>query len=117
MPSAEGQGRARAAWQAYSRAANRVLKPVVDPVLGPAIKSFSAGTAADLIGFWALWHLHGGHGGLRELGMSRASIYRKVALFRRIFGSHPDEFEFPGIKLDLAEYWGRAAEPGASQGS
>ncbi len=38
------------------------------------------------------------------MGMSRASIYRKVKLFRIAFGAHPDEFEMPGITLDLAAF-------------
>ena len=33
--------------------------------------------------------------------MSRASIYRRIKLFRIAFGAHPDEFEMPGITLDL----------------
>ena len=60
MPSAEGKGRARQAWDAYSRTTNKILRPVIDPVLGPSIKSYSANTVADLLGFWLLWQLHGG---------------------------------------------------------
>ena len=37
-------------------------------------------------------------------GMSRASIYRRIKLFRIAFGAHPDEFEMPGITLDLDGY-------------
>ena len=33
--------------------------------------------------------------------MSRASIYRRIKLFRIAFGAHPDEYEMPGITLDL----------------
>lgn len=104
MPSAEGKGRAQKAWAAYSRTTNRILKPVLGPVLGPLIKNYSAGAATDILGFWLVWHLHGGHAGLRELGMSRASIYRKVSLFRKAVGVHPDEFELPGVKIDVAAY-------------
>jgi hypothetical protein len=109
MPSSEGTGRARRAWDAYARGANKVLRPVVDPLLGPAIKSYSANTVADLFGFWLVWHLQGGHEGLREAGMSRASIYRKVALFRQLVGVHPDEFEMPGVNIDLQAYLDGAA--------
>lgn len=104
MPSAEGRGRARAAWDAYARTTNRVLAPVLEPLAGPAIKSYSAGAVSDLIGFWVMWHLYGGFDGLRELGMSRASIFRKVSTFRKIFKVHPDEFELPGVSLDVAVY-------------
>ena len=34
------------------------------------------------MGFWLVWHLEGGFEGLRGLGMSRASIYRRIKLFR-----------------------------------
>jgi hypothetical protein len=36
--------------------------------------------------------------------MSRASIYRRVKLFRIAFGAHPDEFDMPGITLDLSDF-------------
>ena len=104
MPSAEGRGKARQAWDAYAAATNRVLGPVVDPVLGPAVKAYSASLVSDLFGFWLLWQLHGGYAGLRELGMSRAAIYRRVSQFRKVVGVHPDEFELPGVTLDLQAY-------------
>ena len=59
-------------------------------------------------GFWVVWHLEGGFEGLRATGMSRASIYRRVKLFRIAFGMHPDEFVMPGVTLDLEEYQARA---------
>jgi hypothetical protein len=79
MPSAEGRGRARAAWDSYVRASNKVLGPAVQTVFGGAIKSVSASVVSDLVGFWVLWQLEGGFEGLRRLGMSRSSIFRKVA--------------------------------------
>jgi hypothetical protein len=112
MPSNEGRGIAKRAWDAYNEAAARY---VVTPLFGSVIKSYSAGTVADLVGFWVLWHLHGGFEGLRTLGMSRASVFRKVAAFRRVFGAHPDEYRFPGISLDVAAYRGSAAEDAESQ--
>ena len=105
MPTAEGRGLARAAWERYVHASNKLFRPAVDTLLGSAIKSFSAGTVSDLVGFWLLWKMYGGFEGLRDLGMSRSSIYRKAALFRRLFGAHPDEFEFPGVAIDLEAYW------------
>lgn len=100
MPSAEGRGRARQAWEAYSAGVNRVAAPLLTPL----IKTVSANTVADLVGFWVVWHLHGGFEGLRELGMSRAAIYRKTAMFRKLFGAHPDEFQMPGVALDVGRY-------------
>jgi hypothetical protein len=76
----------------------------------------SAGTVADLVGYWVLWHLHGGFEGLRELGMSRSAIFRKTAMFRRVFGKHPDEMQFPGVTLDVAAYRSSAQAPAASGG-
>jgi hypothetical protein len=105
MPSAEGRGRARAAWEAYARATDRYVRPVVEKtVLGDAIRSVSANSVSDLVGFWVLWHLYGGFEGLQGLGMSRSSIFRKTAMFRKIFGAHPDEYQFPGIDISVEAY-------------
>ncbi len=60
--------------------------------------------AVDLFGFWLVWHLEGGFEGLRQAGMSRSAIYRRVRLFRKAFHAHPDEFEMPGVTLDLKAY-------------
>ena len=65
---------------------------------------YAAGSIVDLVGFWAVWHLEGGFEGLQAMGMSRASIYRRIKLFRIAFGAHPDEFEMPGITLDLVAF-------------
>jgi len=111
MPSAEGRGRARAAWDAYVRATNVVLGPALKSApVERALRSVSAGTVSDVVGFWLLWHLHGGFEGLRELGMSRASIFRKVATFRKLFGVHPDEYQLPGVSLDLDAYFGNGKD-------
>lgn len=102
MPSSEGRGRARAAWEAYTRVTSKYLEPALEATpVGDAIRSVSANTVSDLVGFWVLWHSYGGFEGLQGLGMSRSSIFRKVATFRRVFGAHPDEYNFPGITIDL----------------
>jgi hypothetical protein len=100
MESPDGKGTARRAWDAYANTVNRLAAPAV----GPLAKRVAAPVAVDLIGFWLVWHLHGGFDGLRELGMSRASIYRRIKLFRTSYGVHPDEFELPGISLDVETY-------------
>jgi hypothetical protein len=96
MESPEGRGIARRAWEGYVGA--------VKPVLRPLVTRYAAGSIVDLIGFWAVWHLEGGFEGLQRMGMSRASIYRRIKLFRIAFGAHPDEFVMPGIKLDLVDF-------------
>jgi hypothetical protein len=98
MESPEGRGVARRAWDSYVGAVEKVTAPA----LRPLVQMYAAGSVVDLIGFWAVWHLEGGFEGLRRMGMSRASIYRRVKLFRVAFGAHPDEFEMPGIDLSLA---------------
>lgn len=107
MPSPEGRGLARAAWDAYVGATKKYLNPAIEKTpLGDAISSISANQVSDLVGFWLLWHLYGGFEGLQRLGMSRSSIYRKVAMFRKLFGAHPDEYSFPGITVDVDAYLG-----------
>jgi len=100
MESPEGHGLARRAWDAYAKAVGKVTIPV----LRPWVEMYAAGSIVDLIGFWSVWHLEGGFEGLQRMGMSRASIYRRVKLFRIAFGAHPDEFVMPGIKLDLKDF-------------
>ena len=100
MESPEGRGIARRAWDAYTGA----VQKATTPALRPFVQMYAAGSIVDLVGFWAVWHLEGGFEGLRAMGMSRASIYRRVKLFRIAFGAHPDEFVMPGITLDLAAH-------------
>ena len=96
----EGKGIARRAWASYAGAVNKATQPA----LGPLIRRIAANKAADLLGFWLVWHLEGGFDGLLRNGMSRATIYRRIATFRRLTGKHPDEFELRGVEIDLAEY-------------
>ncbi|WP_229053523.1 helix-turn-helix domain-containing protein [Aeromicrobium sp. Leaf350] len=100
MPSAEGRGIARQAWEAYERQAHKILDPGVRVLFG----SYAANKVADLIGFAVVWQLEGGFEGLEKLGMSRASIYRKIAACRKYLKMHPDEFDFPGLTIDFAAY-------------
>src|SRR3954469_7998516 len=100
MESPEGKGIARRAWDGYAGAVGKVAAPALKPL----VHMYAAGSMVDLVGFWVVWHLEGGFEGLQRLGMSRASIYRRIKLFRVAFGAHPDEFEMPGVKLDLVEF-------------
>ena len=100
MESPEGRGLARKAWESYAAAVDKVAAPAVRPLA----RKFAASSIVDLVGFWAVWHLEGGFEGLQALGMSRASIYRRIKLFRIAFGAHPDEFEMPGITLDVVAF-------------
>lgn len=107
MPSPEGKGIARKAWEAYAEAVNKAARPMV--------RSWSASIATDLLGFWLVWHLEGGFQGLRDEGMSRSTIYRRIRHFRKVMGVHPDEFELAGVTLDLAAYQASKEEPAESQ--
>lgn len=100
MESAEGQGIARRAWERYASTVNRAAAPALKPFIDAA----AAKGAADLLGFWLVWQLEGGFEGLRRNGMSRSTIFRKVGRFRQVTGKHPDEFELPGVTLDVEAY-------------
>lgn len=100
MPSPEGKGIARRAWDAYAAQVNRLAGPAVQPLA----RKVAVPVMLDLMGFWLAWHLEGGFEGLQRMGMSRASIYRRISLFRRTLGVHPDEYKLPGVKLDIKRY-------------
>jgi hypothetical protein len=107
MPSPEGKGKARRAWDAYAAAVRKASRPAVEPFARKA----AVPVMMDLAGFWLLWHVEGGFEGLMRLGMSRASIYRRIRLFRKLMGVHPDEYEMPGVKLNLTKYQSTEAAP------
>lgn len=98
MPTPEGKGIAHRAWNAYASTVRE------HPATKALARRIAVGPAMDLTGFWLMWHLEGGFEGLRRLGMSRASIYRRVKLFRIVTGKHPDEYEMPGVTVDVGEY-------------
>ena len=106
MESAEGKGIARRAWETYAKAVNKASEPAISPL----VRRIAAKQAADLLGFWLVWHLEGGFEGLTRNGMSRATIYRKINTFRRLTGQHPDEFELRGVEIDIEEYASIRAE-------
>jgi hypothetical protein len=100
METREGKGVAKRAWDAYASGVRRAGKPIIEPLAGRV----SAAVVTDLLGFWLTWHLEGGFEGLEAIGMHRATIFRKVSRFRSVFGKHPDEFEMPGVTIDLDTY-------------
>ncbi|MGA2531395.1 MAG: hypothetical protein ABSG36_19875 [Acidimicrobiales bacterium] len=109
MPSQEGMGRARKAWDAYARTVNKAVPSFVVEGLASAVTPGAAYVSREivqnLLGFWLLWHVQGGFEGLQRFGMSRSTIYKKISRFRQAFGMHPDEFELPGITIDYEAYW------------
>jgi hypothetical protein len=101
MESPEGRGNARRSFEKVTTALAESARPAL---IRPLARRMAAPMAMDLAGFWLLWQLEGGFEGLRSLGMSRSSIYRRIRDFRATMGVHPDEFEMPGVKVDLAAY-------------
>lgn len=96
--SPEGKGRARAAWDTYTKAVGKAF--------GPAVRKAARIYTMDQLGFWLAWHLYGGFEGVQEaLGMHPSTIWRKVAKFRKTFGVHPDEFSLPGVTIQPAVFW------------
>jgi hypothetical protein len=102
MPSAEGQGIARQAWDAYASAVTKAARPLAS--------QYAVNKVEGLIGFWVLWHAYGGFERLVELGFSPSSVHRRVKAFRQAFGEHPDVFEFKGLTLD-PQTWREEDEP------
>jgi len=100
MDSREGKGRALRAWDEFSDAVGEPLLPLLRPILN----RIGSRLRVEMIGFWVVWHLHGGFEGLEQMGMDRATIYRKLSKFRLIFGVHPDEYEFVGVSVDPRAY-------------
>jgi len=107
MPSPEGEGRARdsfeTGWQTYYRANKAVNTQIYAafPILKQAARGYASAKVFDLFGFWLMWRLAGGFDGIQKaMGLSRSGVFRRVALFREIFGEHPDVYEFPGVTVD-----------------
>jgi hypothetical protein len=107
MESPEGRGIARRAWDVYAS----TVKEVAGPAMMPLSRKIAVPLWMDLTGFWVLWHLNGGFEGLRQAGMSRASIYRRIKLFRMAVGVHPDEYVMPGVELNLEAYQAGKVSP------
>ena len=115
MPSADGHGQARErvlallaswleledGWAELDDAEGGTWERILMPYARWGIKGFSD----ELVGFWVLWHAEGGFEGMRRVGMSEATIWRRVKAFRDAFGKHPDDYEFPGLSIDLDRYW------------
>lgn len=122
MPSPEGEGRAKAAleraWDGYygaNKAVNARLFAAF-PELRDLLKGRASSSLVDLIGFWVMWRLCGGFEGVQKAtGMGRTSLYRRISMFRQVFGEHPDVYEFPGITVDPAEFVRVMAERNKSQ--
>jgi hypothetical protein len=101
MGSPEGKGLARKAWDEYRASVRRTLQT---PAVAPLTNRLVSDMTADLMGFWLIWQLEGGFEGARRAGMSRTTIYRRIRRFRIATGSHPDEFQVPGVQIDVAAY-------------
>lgn len=99
--SAEGAGRARRAWEAYSDAVNRFRPKFIDD----AVKDLALKWTEEMMGFWMAWHLYGGFEGLKRAGWSERTIYRRLKKFRLVFKKHPDEYQHPGVTLDPEAFW------------
>lgn len=102
MESAEGKGIARGRREDSGRRFGDTRR--VRTVLEMLSRRSRAAQVSDLVGFWLMWHLHGGFEGLEDLGMDRSTIFRRVKRFRTLFGKHPDEYVLPGVSVNLHEY-------------
>lgn len=101
MASREGGGWAKARHQAALELLERHGR-IANPV-GSLPRMFTDPLPGSLE-FWLLWHLHGGFDGLVDLGMSEATIYRKIKAFREAYLVHPDEVKIPGVMVDVEAF-------------
>jgi hypothetical protein len=111
MPSPEGEGRAKSAYEsayeAYYKTNKSVNKRIFGafPELRQLLRGYAGARLLDLFGFWLMWQACGGFDGTQKaLGISKSQMYRRIALFREAFGEHPDVCEFPGLTIDPAEF-------------
>jgi len=104
MPSPEGRGKARKAWEGYVKWVDRNVTPGVGAAIRPMAQRYATDKVESLVGFWVLWHGSGGYEGLVNLGMHPSTVYRRIRAFRILFGEHPDEYTFPGLTLDVRKW-------------
>ena len=48
---------------------------------------------------------------LERIGWKRSTIYRKLKLFRRVLGVHPDDSEIVSVNLDERAIWDHCLTP------
>ena len=106
MPTPDGEGIAKSKWERAWDGYVKAVRPLTDPLakpLAPLLMPIARGATFDLIGFWFVWHTCGGFENMQaQTGMSRSAIYRRISMFRRVFGEHPDVYRFPGVDVDLS---------------
>jgi hypothetical protein len=107
MPSPEGEGRAKdsmeAAYDRYIAVNKSINKRIFGafPEAREMLRGYAASRIVDLFGFWLLWRLMGGFDGMQKgLKISRSGMFRRISMFREVFGEHPDVYEFPGVTID-----------------
>lgn len=95
------------AYESYIKVNKSINKRVFGafPELRSMLRGYAAARVVDLFGFWLLWRLMGGFEGMQQgLGISRSGMFRRIAMFREVFGEHPDVYEFPGVTIDQEEF-------------
>lgn len=104
----DSRGRSREglglAWARYRDAVNRLSQAGLLPGFTEAAEKITREHVLSQLGFWLVWQLEGGFEGMRRVGMSEATIYRKIKAFRQTFGKHPDEMVYPGVTVDVEAY-------------
>lgn len=117
MPSPEGEGRAKtaleSAYETYFKANRSVNQRIFGafPELRTALRGYAGARMIDLLGFWLVWQVCGGFEGTQKaLGISKSNMFRRIAMFREVFGEHPDVCEFPGVTVDPAVFMAGLAE-------
>ena len=57
----------RRSWDVYAAAVNKTVTPKMAPIIEAAVAPIARTMLADMIGFWTLWHLHGGTSWIADL--------------------------------------------------
>lgn len=70
------------------------VRPILLPLITPALKAWAGHRVTRLLGFWMLWHTYGGLDGIVETGiMPSSTAYKQRKEFRETFGVKVEDWD------------------------